>query len=212
VTPKLPRHPPADLATRDPAWYSWPVSEPLWHITNTSGPYATRFGVMRSYGPLAAARFDPHPLPAGDHPVERVLYAAVDLITTLAERFQNGREIRCRQPTEPISYSWKPTRRLELIDVTDVSALRLGGSQLLSTGPKRQTRAWARAIRTTWPDADGLLYQSSMAGRKCVALWAPAADTFPTAPAFAKLLADPAPAWIELLRHAAAEIHYDFYP
>ncbi|MET0863191.1 MAG: RES family NAD+ phosphorylase [Nakamurella sp.] len=210
MTGKLPR-PPADLATRDPAWRHWPSTDPLWHIANTRGPFATRFGVMRSYGPLASARFDTHPSPAGEHPVERVLYAAGDLVTAIAERFQSGREIRCQQPTEPIVYSWMATRPLELIDITDLSALRLGASQLLSTGPKRQTRVWAAALRTTWPAADGLLYQSSMAGRTCVALWAPALDSFPAAPAFAKLLADPAPAWIALLRNTAAQIHYDFF-
>jgi hypothetical protein len=188
------------------------MSEPLWHIANTSGPYATRFGSMRSFGPLASARFDPHPPPPQDHPTERILYAATDLVTAIAERFQNGREIRCHQPTEPIVYSWTPTRTLRLLDLTGTSALRLGASQLLSTGPKRHTRTWAAALRATWPDADGLLYQSSMAGRACAALWAPAAGTFPAAPAFAKLMSDPATAWIDVLRSAAVQIHYDFYP
>lgn len=212
MTAKLPQRPPADLASRNPSWHTWPITDPLWHIANTRGPYATRFGAMRSYGPLASARFDPHPPPPGDHPTERVLYTAGDLVTAIAERFQNGREIRCRQATDPIVYSWMPTRPLRLLDITDVSALRLGASQLLSTGPKRHTRSWAIAIHATWPDADGLLYQSSMAGRRCAALWAPGADSFPHAPAFAKLLPDPAPAWIRLLRNTAAQIHYDFYP
>lgn len=207
MTAKLPQQPPADLASRNPSWHTWPITDPLWHIANTRGPYATRFGAMRSYGPLASARFDPHPPPPGDHPTERVLYTAGDLVTAIAERFQNGREIRCRQATDPIVYSWMPTRPLRLLDITDVSALRLGASQLLSTGPKRHTRSWAIAIHATWPDADGVL-----AGRRCAALWAPGADSFPHAPAFAKLLSDPAPAWIRLLRNTAAQIHDDFYP
>ena len=208
---KLPSQPPADLSARDPDWHMWPVSDPLWHIANTSGPFATRFGAMRSFGPLDSARFDPHPPPAGDHRQERVLYAARDLVTALAERFQHGREIRCHQPTDPIVYAWKPMRPLRLLDVTGLSPLRLGASQLLSTGPKRQTRTWARALRKAWPLADGLLYQSSMAGRVCAALWAPAGDSFPTWPSFAKLLADPAAAWSSLLRNAAAQIHCDYY-
>lgn len=211
MTAKPPQQPPNDLAARRPSWHTWPVTAPLWHIANTSGPYATRFGVMRSFGPLASARFDPHPPPPQNHPTERVLYVATDLVTALAERFQNGREIRCHQPTDPIVYSWKPTHPLRLLDVTGVSALRLGASQLLSTGPRRRSRTWAIALRATWPDADGLLYQSSMAGRTCATLWAPATYTFPTAPAFAKLLSDPASAWITLLRDAAVQIHYDFY-
>ena len=211
MTAKLPQQPPADLAAREPGWRTWPTTDPLWHIANTSGPYATQFAAMRSYGPLASARFDPHPPPPGDHPTERILYAAIDLVTALAERFQNGREIRCRQATSPIVYSWMPTRPLRLIDVSDVSALRPGASQPLSTGPRRHTRTWAAAIRRTWPAADGLRYQSSMTGRECVALWAPAADSFPPRPAFAKLLSDPAPAWMQALRNTAVQIRYDFY-
>jgi len=88
VTAKLPPQPPIDLSSRNPERYIWPVTDPLWHIANTRGPYATRFGAMRSFGPLASARFDPHPPPAGDHPTERVLYASRDLVTALAERFQ----------------------------------------------------------------------------------------------------------------------------
>ncbi len=211
MTAKLPHHPPADLDSRQPSWRSWPTTDPLWRVADTNGPFATRFAAMRTFGPLASARFDPHPPPPSDHPTQRILYAACDLVTALAERFQHGREIRCRQATDPIVYSWMPTRPLQLIDVTDLSAVRLGASQLLSTGPKRITRAWAIAIRRTWPAADGLLYQSSMAGRACVALWAPAVDSFPPRPAFAKLLADPADAWIRKLRNTAAHIHYDFY-
>ena len=211
MTAKLPPQPPADLDVRKPSWRTWPTTEPLWQVANTGGSFAARFAVMRAYGPLASARFDPHPPPPAEHPTERILYAAIDLVTALAERFQNGREIRCRQPTNPIVYSWMPARPLQLIDVTDLSALRLGASQLLSTGPKRHTRTWAVAIRRTWPAADGLLYQASMAGGECVALWAPAADSFPPRPAFARLLSDPAPEWIRTLRHTAAHIHYDFY-
>jgi hypothetical protein len=50
-----------------------------------------------------------------------------------------------------------------------------------------------------------------MAGRVCVALWAPALDRFPSAPAFAKLLSDPAAAWVAMLRSAAVHIHHEFY-
>jgi hypothetical protein len=211
VIAKLPHQPPNDLHSRNPDWHIWPVTHPLWHIANTSGPYATRFAAMRGFGPLESARFDPHPLPVGPYSIERVLYAAGDLVTALAERFQNGREIRCRQPFDPVVYAWMPTRPLQLLDVTGLSALRIGASQLLSTGPRRHTRIWARALRAAWPHADGLLYQSSMAGRPCVALWAPAFDGLPAAPEFSKLLADPAAVWVGLLRDAAVQVHYEFY-
>lgn len=72
------------------------------------------------------------------------------------------------------------------------------------------TRTWARALRATWPDADGLRYTSSLTGRPCAALWAPARDSFPGAPAFALLISHPAPLWQDQLRNAAAELGYTF--
>lgn len=211
MTPKLPREPPVDLSGRTPDWHIWTEATPMWHIAGTAGPYATRFGQMRAYGPLASARFDPHPEPPSIHPIERVLYTAVDLVTALAERFQANRAIYCADPSRPVAYAWSPTRELRLIDLTGLTPLRWGASQLLSTGPKRVTRTWARAVREAWPAADGLLYPSSLAGRACAALWAPAADSLPEHPAFAKLLTDPTYPWATALAFAAIEIHYELY-
>lgn len=211
MKPKLPASPPDDLRNREPDLADWPIGDPLWHIANTAGSYPTRFGQLRSFGPLPTGRFDPHPEPAAEHPGERILYAAGSLTTDLAERFQAGREIWGTQPDRPIAYSWFPTRPLRLIDLTGEGALRVGASHTLNSGPKRVTRSWARAIRNAWPDIDGLLYTSSMTGRLCVAIWAPAADSFPRHPQFARLLADPAQQWVEVLQNVAAEIHYDFF-
>lgn len=209
VSLKLPRQPPADISARTPDWVDWPIgSPPLWQVVNTAGPYAVRFGRMRSFGPLASARFDPHPPPAGDHPTERVLYAASDLATALAERFRHSREIRGSAPDAPGVYAWTPNRPLRLVDLRDTGALRLGASHTLSTGPRSITRTWAQAIRAAWPDADGLAYTSSMSGRSCLTLWAPAADSFPAAPDFAKLLSDPAAGWQFRVQSAAVEIGY----
>lgn len=211
VTAKLPRQPPGDLAQRQPQITAWRSTDVLWHIASTAGPFATRFGQMRSYGPLPSARFDPHPEPARDHAREAVLYASATLLTALAERFQHGREIRTDDPAAPVAYAWTPTRSSRLIDLTGPGATRLGASHAIGSGPKPATRAWARAIRVTWPDVDGLLYSSSMTGESCLALWAPAQDAFPTAPSFARLLGDSSmAAWRELLRSAAVQLGYDF--
>jgi hypothetical protein len=164
---------------------------------------------MRSFGPLPSARFDPHPPPAGMHPTERVLYAGSNLVTALAERFQKVREIRRHQPDEPIVYSWVATRPLRLLDLTGRAATRLGASHTISAGPKNVTRGWARALRATWPEADGSLYSSAMTGEQCVALWAPAQSSFPDAPGFSALLSHPASSWTDVLRAAAAQIGYD---
>ena len=212
IGPKLPR-PPADISSRTPDWLVRPMgSPPLWQVVSTAGPYAVRFGLMRRFGPLASARFDPHPPPPGEHPTERALYAATDLATALAERFQHNREIRGTAPDAPGVYAWTPTRPLRLADLRDTGALRLGASHTINTGPRTITRMWARAIRGAWPDADGVAYASSMSGRTCLALWAPAADSFPAAPDFAKLLNDRAPGWQLRVQSAAVEIGYAHFP
>ena len=211
VTAKLPRQPPADLARRVPAVTTWPTSRLMWQIASTAGSFPARFGQMRGYGPLVSARFDPHPLPEGELSGEQVLYASGTLLTALAERFQHGREVRTDDPGLPVAYAWTPTRAMRLIDLTGPAAARLGASHAISSGPKRTTRAWARALRRAWPDLDGLLYSSAMTGEDCVALWTPAANAFPTAPTYGRLLGDSSTAgWRDLLRSAAVQLGYDF--
>lgn len=210
-TAKLPRVPPDDLAVREPGLVDWTTDRVMWQIASSQGPYRVLFGQMRVFGPLASARFDPHPEPATADGPERVLYAAATLLTALAERFQHGREIRTDDPSGPVAYAWLPTRSLTLVDLTGPAATRLGASYAISAGPKPVTRAWARAIRRTWPDVDGLLYSSAMTGEDCLVFWAPAADSFPEAPTYARLVGDASTiGWQTLLRSAAVQIGYDF--
>jgi hypothetical protein len=179
-------------------------------VANSAGRFATTFGAMRSYGPLPSARFDPHPEPAGESRTERVLYASETLLTALAERFQHNREIRRSDPSRPIVYGWLPVRELALLDLSGAGAVALGASHAISGYRKDVTRRWARALRATWPDADGLLYASAMTGQPCVALWAPTADSFPAAPAFARGIDVPSERWQHTLRAAAAELGYAY--
>ncbi len=139
-----------------------------------------------------------------------MLYASETLLTALAERFQHNREIRRSDPLRPTVYGWLPARALRLVDLSEVGAVALGASHAISGYRKDVTRRWARAIRTAWPDADGLLYASSMTGQSCVALWAPARDSFPTAPTFARGIDLPAARWQQVLRDAAAELGYTY--
>jgi hypothetical protein len=207
---KVPHTPPADLADRTPTWARWPRSRALWQIANSAGPYAVRFAAMRSYGPLLSARFDPHPEPAAESSSERVLYASETLLTALAERFQHSREIRRADPTRPVVSGWFASRVLRLLDLSGAGAVALGASHAISGYRKDVTRRWARALRETWPDADGLMYASAMTGQLCVALWAPASDSFPPAPAFARGIDLPAAHWQRVLRDAAAELGYTY--
>lgn len=207
---KVPHTPPADLAARSPTWASWPTSRALWQVANSAGSFPTTFGAMRSYGPLPSARFDPHAEPAAESPEERVLYASETLLTALAERFQHNREIRRGDPSRPIAYGWFPVRVLKLLDLSETGAVAVGASHAISGYRKDVTRRWARALRLTWPDADGLLYASAMTGQRCVALWAPASDSFPAAPAFARGIDVSALRWQATLRDAAAELGYSY--
>jgi len=49
-----------------------------------------------------------------------------------------------------------------------------------------------------------------MTGRHCVALWAPAQDSFSSAPSWALLLNQPSRVWQGHLRNAAAELAYTY--
>lgn len=207
---KVPATPPRDLPQRRPNWARWPTSRPLWQLANAGGAHPVAFAAMRHYGALPSARFDPHPLPPSGHSEEGVLYAAGTLLTALAERFQHSREIRRADPAHPVAYAWHPTRALTLIDLSGSGAVRLGAAHALSSHRKDVTRRWARALRAAWPEADGLLYASAMTGQECLALCAPAADTFPPAPQFARDLQARADTWQHTLRNAAVYLGYDF--
>ncbi len=207
---KVPHTPPADLATRTPTWSTWQTTRSLWQIANAAGRYPVAFASMRSYGPLHSARFDPHPEPAADSAAERVVYAAETLLAALAERFQHNREIRRGDPSRPVVYGWFPTRELRLLDLSGAGAVTLGAAHAISGYRKDVTRRWARALRQAWPDADGLLYASSMTGQRCLALWAPASDSFPPAPKFARGIDVTAARWQRTLREAAAEPGYTY--
>jgi hypothetical protein len=207
---KVAHTPPADLAERTPSWVTWPRTGALWQIANSAGPHPTSFGRMRRYGPLPSARFDPHPGSAGDTSGELILYAAATLLTALAERFQHNREIRRTDPSRPVAYAWHPTRDLTTIDLRGPGAVALGAAHAISSYRKDVTRRWASALRAAWPDTDGLCYASAMTGEDCLALWAPAADSFPAAPAFARPVDTPAANWQHVLRSVAARLGYTY--
>lgn len=169
------------------------VQPVLWRIHRTVGDHVLPWSALRHWGPVATARFDPHPPPPAMHREVGVSYAALDLTTAVAEVFQVQRVIDATDG-RPKATSWTPTRPLRLLDLTGDWALRNGAAHSLVSGPRARCRTWARAIAETWPDLDGLWTQSTLTGRTNVTLWAPAADTFPPAPDFSEHL-DSAPMW-----------------
>jgi hypothetical protein len=185
--PKRPRTPRLPL-TREPDDILV-STDPLWRVHRTEGPYVLAWDTLRHWGPAANCRWEPHPEHTAVHPGEGVAYVACDLATAVVESFQDTRRI---DPNSggPRATSWEPTRPLRLLDLTDDWCLRNGASAALTSAPRAWCRAWARAIRMTWPDLDGLRTLSVLTGRTNVTLWSPAADSFPERPAFSEPLSD----------------------
>jgi hypothetical protein len=150
-------------------------------------------------------RFDPHPLPLGDHPGVGVIYAATDIDTAVAEAFQSTRTVDTVSG-HPHLTSWEPARPLRLLDLTGTWALRNHAANSLSAAPRSTCRAWAQVIHETWPDLDGLWVVATTTGDPSVVLWGPAADTFPANPGFSRPLK--APVVLSLMESAAAHCGY----
>jgi hypothetical protein len=91
---------------------------------------------------------------------------------------------------------------LRLLDLTGTWPTRAGASQAISSGPRDRSRAWARAIRSSYDDIDGLWYRSSMdSGKPAICLWEGARDAMPASP-WAHLPLDAAGLVIPLARAA----------
>ena len=152
----------------------------LARIFRSAGEHALRWDEFRVAGPIATARFDPHP-PTTDHrpadaPGCGVMYVGLSLRTCLAEAFQGARVVD-RHSGRPTLAVFRPARVLRLLDLTGTWPTRAGASQAISSGPRDRARAWARAIFAAYDDIDGLWYPSSMdGGQPAVCLWERAAD------------------------------------
>ncbi|WP_083562261.1 RES family NAD+ phosphorylase [Mycobacterium malmoense] len=199
--PKVPRTPPNRLAREPDDVVDY--AGILWRVHRSKGEYVRPWNELRTYGPLASMRWDPHPgLSPATHP-DGVLYAATDVATSLAEVYQTTRVIDTRAGAPRLT-AWQPTRPLRLLDLSGTWLLRNGASAALLAAPRSICRRWAGAIYANWPELDGLYAPSTMTGQLSVALWSAAADSIPTTPAFSRPLTQPL-VW-SLAQAAAAEI------
>jgi len=158
----------------------------LARIHRAGGDHPTQWREFRTVGPIATARFDPHPETADGAPANApgfgVLYTGLSLQTALAEAFQATRVVD-RQGGSPWLVVFRPTRPLHLLDLAGTWPTRAGASQAISSGPRDRARAWAREIFAAYPDIDGLWYRSSMdGGAPAVCLWERAAPAVPAQP------------------------------
>ncbi|WP_326836795.1 RES family NAD+ phosphorylase [Amycolatopsis rhabdoformis] len=159
----------------------------LVRIFTAHGNHPQQWNSFRYTGPLPHGRFDQQPPGRGGQPVtdqaNGVLYFGLTVRTSVAEVFQTSSTVD-RKTRGPRLVVVRPTRPLRLLDLTGLWPTRVGASQEISSGPKKITQAWARAIRVALPDLDGLWYRSSMdSGDPAVCLWDPPAGTgLPIAP------------------------------
>ncbi|GHE86801.1 hypothetical protein GCM10017786_17900 [Amycolatopsis deserti] len=166
---------------------SVPPTRRLVRIFSAGGNHPQRWNTFRYTGPLPHGRFDPQP-PGRDgsavtDPGHGVLYFGLTVRTSVAEVFQTTSLVD-RKTRVPRLVVVRPTRSLRLLDLTGLWPTRVGASQEISSGPKKITQAWARAIRAAFPELDGLWYRSSMdGGHPALCLWdPPAGEALPLAP------------------------------
>ncbi|MFF0148385.1 RES domain-containing protein [Amycolatopsis sulphurea] len=159
----------------------------LVRIFTAHGNHPQQWNSFRYTGPLPHGRFDQQPPGRGGRPVtdpaNGVLYFALTVRTSIAEVFQTTSTVD-RTTRGPRLVVVRPTRTLRLLDLSGLWPTRVGASQEISSGPKKLTQAWARAIRTAMPELDGLWYRSSMdSGGPSLCLWdPPAGAALPIAP------------------------------
>jgi hypothetical protein len=201
--PKFPE-PPADLAGVAPVEHRLPAGTVLSRVYFRGGPHPGDWRSMRAYGPVDV-RFDHHEPPARLQD-RRVLYAALDATTCLAEVFQRRRSIDVAR-REPWLVGFGTRADVRLLDLTGVWPTRAGASMAINTGQRARARRWARAIYAAYPRLQGIYYPSSMhANRPAVALFERAELALPAAPLVNRALADPL---LEpYLRRVAAELNY----
>lgn len=191
VSPKVPRSPRAPLVmtSADVKVFVPALDEPLWRVHRTAGNHVGGWNQFRMYGPVEGMRWEPHPLPKGDHPVG-VMYTATSPSTALAEVGQLHRTVDTLSG-HPYLTSWLPTRPLQLLDLTGTWPVRNGAAHVLGSAPRPVCQAWGRAIAAQFPALDGLWVNSTITGDPNVVLWSSAASAVPATPSWSRALADP---------------------
>ena len=209
---KLPNTPDLDrLRAREPVLISIPRGSVVHRVYRRGGAYPTLWNAFRFFGPTSA-RFD-HQLPdEGGGPSEQqrgVAYAATDIVTALAEAFQQGRTVN-RLANRPWLVSFALASELTLLDLTGTFSVSAGASMKLVSGPTLYSQNWSRGFYECCPGIHGLYYFGSLTNRPVMALYERAleAGVFPATPSVHRSLHDPL--LIEPLRNACRTIGYDF--
>ncbi|WP_157962580.1 RES family NAD+ phosphorylase [Homoserinimonas sp. OAct 916] len=196
--PKVAPTPPSKFVTHPEHFREYDGQ--LWRIFRSQSRRLYSWDQLREHGPVLGVRFDPHPLPPGDHAGYGVMYTSADAITAFAEVYQGSRVID-RISEAPILVGWKPTRKLELLDLTTNWPVLNTAAAAMMMDDKVSTQAWAREIYSQLgTQIDGLYHQSSIDNQPMITLFSRAKTqmSFPSLPSFNALL-----------NHSAAEAIVD---
>ncbi len=209
--PKLPEPPPvSELGKIPPVEKELAIGTLLWRIYRRGGRHPTWWQTLRHFGPLNG-RFDHHlPKPGGGSYFQErgIFYAAGDVVTCLAEVYQDTRAIHRNTGDQPWVVGFELASAVHLLDLTGVWPTRAGASMVLSSGPRPRARRWSRAIFDAYPSIQGLVYASSMhANQPVIALYERARDSLPRHPLVHRPLNDPA--LLGGLDRAAVQLGYD---
>jgi len=145
------------------------VDQPFYRIFKTASIHPAGWQTFRSFGPLIGGRFDHHIPPKRNSATRAVLYGAVNtgdeaaIATCLVEVFQAIHVID-RFDESPYLAAFEPSRSVRLLDLRHRWPARAGATQALNSGPHSKSHRWSRKIYSSYPDIDGLLYPSAVAG------------------------------------------------
>ena len=148
--------PPAGLTLEPEIRILEPGSE-LWRIYFQGGSHPTPWRFFRSFGPTVG-RFDHQLAPDSGR---RILYAAGEIVTCLAEVFQETHIID-REARSPWLVAFRMTRPIVLLDLSGTWPTQAGASMAISSGPRPRAQEWSRVIYDSYPQVEGLYYASSM--------------------------------------------------
>lgn len=207
---KFPEPPSArDLAAIPPAIRILDAGTLVWRIYSRGGQHPVSWSQFRNFGPVKRARFDHHRPPPREQD-RSILYGGMEIMTCLAEVFQELRQID-RDFLSPWLAGFALAEPIRLLDLTGTWPTAAGTSMAVSTGPRGRAQRWSRAIYDAYPDIQGLYYPSSMhANRPAVALFERALPALPHHPQFNRPLSDPI-LFVPLTR-AATTLRYRLRP
>ena len=153
-----------------------------WRVYRAGGPHPATWNELRAHGPAATGRFDHQEPPPHDDQARAITYVALDAVGAIAESFQGSRLVDRRRQA-PWLVGFELTEPVALLDLTRLWPTRAGASQAIATGRRATAQAWSRAIYRAYPEVQGLLYRSAMAGGSLnVALYERARPAMPSQP------------------------------